>query len=70
MAELIFTLICLAAVFGLAMNRADLKAWAAAVALFTLNFGTGKATRQVNVFNFTGQFRADVRVCGVEVPQI
>ena len=28
MAELIFTLICLAAVFGLAMNRADLKAWA------------------------------------------
>jgi len=41
MAELIFTLICLAAVFGLAMNRADLKAWAAAVALFTLSAQMG-----------------------------
>ena len=41
MAELIFTLIFLAAVFGLAMNRAGLKAWAIAVALFTLSAQMG-----------------------------
>ena len=41
MAELIFTLIFLAAVFGLAMNRAGLRAWAIAAALFTLSAQMG-----------------------------
>src|SRR4029077_17376723 len=41
MAELIFTLISLAAVFGLAMDRAGLRAWAIAAALFTLSAQMG-----------------------------
>ena len=42
MAELIFTLdFHLAAVFGLAMNRAGLRAWAIAAALFTLSAQMG-----------------------------
>ena len=36
MAELIFALLSLAALFALAMNRAPLWAWAAAIAVFTL----------------------------------
>jgi acyl-CoA dehydrogenase len=41
MAELIFALLWLTVLFGLAMNRAPLRAWAGAVALFTLSFQLG-----------------------------
>jgi acyl-CoA dehydrogenase len=41
MAELIFTLLSLGALFALAMNRAPLKIWALAVAIFTLSLQLG-----------------------------
>jgi acyl-CoA dehydrogenase len=41
MAELIFAVVWLAVVFGLAMSRAPLRVWAAAVALFTLSLQLG-----------------------------
>ena len=41
MAELIFTLVFVAAVFALAMNRAPLRAWALAAAIFTLSAQMG-----------------------------
>jgi acyl-CoA dehydrogenase len=41
MAELIFTVVFLAALFGLAMNRASLRAWAIAAAVFTLSAQMG-----------------------------
>jgi acyl-CoA dehydrogenase len=41
MAELIFTLLWLGALFALAMNRASLRVWAGAVALFTLSLQLG-----------------------------
>ncbi len=41
MAELIFTLLWLGALFALAMNRAPLRVWAGAVALFTLSLQLG-----------------------------
>jgi acyl-CoA dehydrogenase len=54
MAELIFALLSLAAVFALAMNRAPLRAWAAAIALFTLalQIGLGSGHLHAPVFNF------------------
>ncbi len=41
MAELIFAAISLIALFGLAMNRASLRAWALAAAIFTLSAQMG-----------------------------
>ena len=41
MAELIFAVVSLAAFFALAMNRAPLRAWAIAVAIFTLSLQIG-----------------------------
>jgi acyl-CoA dehydrogenase len=41
MAELIFTLLSVGALFALAMNRAPLKVWALAVAIFTLSLQLG-----------------------------
>ena len=54
MAEVIFTAFSLAALFGLAMNRAPLWAWALAVALFTLSLQIGLAAGELHapVFNF------------------
>ena len=54
MAELIFALVSLAALFALAMNRAPLRAWAAAIALFTLalQLGLGSGHLHAPVFNF------------------
>ncbi len=54
MAELVFTLLSLAALFALAMNRAPLWAWALAVALFTLSLQTGLGSGHLHwpVFNF------------------
>ena len=54
MAELIFALLSLAALFALAMNRAPLWAWAAAIALFTLSLqmGLGSGHLHAPVFNF------------------
>ena len=54
MAELIFALLSLTAVFALAMNRAPLRAWALAVALFTfaLQIGLGSGHLHAPVFNF------------------
>ncbi len=54
MAELTFTLLTLAALFALAMNRAPLWAWAAAVALFTLSLqmGLGSGHLHAPAFNF------------------
>jgi len=54
MAELIFTLLSLAALFALAMNRAPLWAWALAVVLFTLclQMGLGHGHLHGLVFNF------------------
>src|SRR5262245_6394300 len=43
MAEVIFTLVSLLAVFALAMNRASLRVWALAAALFTLSAQMGLA---------------------------
>jgi acyl-CoA dehydrogenase len=52
MAELIFTLLSLGALFALAMNRAPLKVWALAVAIFTLSLqlGLGRAELHWPVF--------------------
>ncbi len=52
MAELIFTLLSLGALFALAMNRAPLKIWALAVAIFTLSLqlGLGKGELHWPVF--------------------
>ncbi|MGD0533082.1 MAG: acyl-CoA dehydrogenase [Methyloceanibacter sp.] len=54
MADLIFTLLSLAVLFALAMNRAPLWAWALAVALFTLSLqmGLGHGHLHGPVFNF------------------
>ena len=54
MAELIFALLSLAALFALAMNRAPLRAWAVAIALFTLalQLGLGSGHLHAPVFNF------------------
>ena len=54
MAELIFALLSLAALFALAMNRAPLWAWAAAIAVFTLSLqmGLGSGHPHAPVFNF------------------
>ena len=43
MAEVIFTLVSLLAVFALAMNRDSLRVWALAAALFTLSAQMGLA---------------------------
>ena len=43
MAEVIFALVCILALFALAMNRASLRVWALAVALFTLSAQMGLA---------------------------
>src|SRR5262245_65078924 len=43
MAEVIFALVSILAVFALAMNRASLRAWALAAALFTLSVQMGVA---------------------------
>ena len=53
MAELIFALLSLAALFALAMNRAPLWAWAAAIAVFTLSLqmGLGSGHLHAPVFN-------------------
>ena len=54
MAELIFALLSLAALFALAMNRAPLRTWAVAIALFTLalQLGLGSGHLHAPVFNF------------------
>lgn len=54
MAELIFTLLTIAGVFALAMGRAPLRAWAAAIALFTLclQLGIGSGHLHAPLFNF------------------
>ena len=54
MAELMFALLSLAALFALAMNRAPLRVWAAAIALFTLALQTGLGSGHLHapVFNF------------------
>ena len=54
MAELIFVLLSVAALFTLAMNRAPLRVWALGVALFTLalQIGLGSGHPHVPVFNF------------------
>ena len=43
MAEVIFALACILALFALAMNRASLRVWAIAVAGFTLSAQMGLA---------------------------
>ena len=45
MAEFIFALVSLAALFALAMNRAALRAWALAAAIFTLSAQMGLGAR-------------------------
>jgi len=54
MAELIFALLSLTALFALAMNRAPLWAWAAAIAAFTLGLQMDLGSGHVHVpmFNF------------------
>ena len=53
MAEFIFALLAFGVFFALAMNRAPLKVWAVAVALFTLNLqmGLGHGSLHWPVFN-------------------
>jgi acyl-CoA dehydrogenase len=53
MAELIFTILWLTVLFGLAMSRAPLWAWAPAVALFTLGLQIGLGSGEVHAPVFT-----------------
>ncbi|MGA7544541.1 MAG: acyl-CoA dehydrogenase [Methyloceanibacter sp.] len=53
MAELIFNLIFLAALFALAMYRAPLRFWAGTIALFTLSAQLGLAQGQLHGLHFT-----------------